>query len=128
MPDRLDTIFAALSAPTRRAILSRLAAGEAQVGEIARQFRISPPAISRHLRVLEDAGLVTRRVEAQRRIIALDPEALRLASRWVDQYRSFWETSLDRLETLFANVTDDDHASSKKDKPHAQADKPSRRD
>lgn len=106
MSEQLDTIFSALSDPTRREILSRLAGGEAQVGAIATQFRISPPAISRHLKVLEEAGLVVRRIEAQRRIISLNPDALRQASRWVDRYRRFWEGSLDRLETLLADEGD----------------------
>jgi len=126
MPDPLDTVFNALSDPTRRAILSRLAAGEAQVGEIATRFPISAPAISRHLKVLEEAGLVTRRVEAQRRIIALNPEALRLASRWVDQYRRFWEASLDRLEALLANETESERPNTTKEQPDEQDGKPQR--
>ena len=118
MAEQLDTIFSALSDPTRRAILARLADGESQVSEIARQFDISAPAISRHLRVLEDAGLVARRIDAQRRIISLDPEALRMASNWVDQYRRFWEGSLDRLEALLAKENDKDCSKSKKDNRH----------
>ena len=107
MSQQLDAIFSALSAPTRRAIVSRLAAGEAQVGDIAAQFDISAPAISRHLRVLEEAGLISRRVEAQRRILSLNPEALKLASGWVDEHRRFWEASLDRLEALLATEPDE---------------------
>jgi len=123
MSDRLDAIFGALSDPTRRRILSRLAAGEAQVSEIAAPFRISAPAVSRHLKVLEEAGLVARRVEAQRRVISLNPEALRKASRWVDRYRSFWDASLDRLETLLANEPDRSRTKPKKEKPHEQTGK-----
>ena len=115
MTEQLDAIFSALSAPTRRAIVTRLANGEAQVGEIAAQFDISAPAVSRHLRILEDAGLVSRRVEAQRRILSLNPEALKLASRWVDEHRRFWEASLDRLEALLANEPDDKPANTGKE-------------
>lgn len=122
MPDHLDVIFRALSDPTRRAILSRLAAGEAQVGDIAARFRVTAPAISRHLKVLEDAGLVARRAEAQRRIISLNPQALREASRWVDQYRSFWDASLDRLETLLVNEADDDPSNPTKEFADEQTD------
>ena len=102
MTGQLDAIFTALADPTRRAILARLAAGAAQVSDLAAPFPISAPAISRHLKVLEQADLIDRRVDAQRRIISLNPATLRLASRWVDQYRSFWEGSLDRLEELLA--------------------------
>ena len=118
MSQQLDTIFGALSDPTRRKILARLAAGEAQVSEIAAPFKISAPAISRHLKVLEDAGLVARRIEAQRRMISLNPDALRKASRWVDQYRGFWDASLDRLETLLANEPDRSRKDPTKEKPH----------
>ena len=128
MTDQLNTIFGALSDPTRRMIVSRLAAGEAQVSEIAAPFKISGPAISRHLKVLEDAGLVARRVEAQRRVISLNPEALRQASRWVDQYRSFWDASLDRLENLLANEPDRTRSKSKKEKPHESSRKSRKRD
>ena len=107
-----------LADPVRRSILAQLSSGEAQVGEIAAPFEISAPAISRHLKVLEQAGLIARRVEAQRRIISLNPEALRTAARWVDDYRRFWEGSLDRLESLLAEEPDPDHTPSKKEKPH----------
>lgn len=100
MTDRLDTIFSALADGTRRAILAQLMTGEAPVKDIAEQFSISAPAVSRHLKVLETAGLVSRRVEAQSRIISLNPETLRLASDWVEQYRRFWTDSLDNLEAL----------------------------
>ena len=120
MVEQLDAIFSALSAPTRRAIVSQLAAGEAPVSEIAGRFAISPPAISRHLKVLEEAGLIERRVEAQRRIISLNPEALKLASGWVDEHRRFWEASLDRLEALFATDADQDRNRGRKERPDEQ--------
>lgn len=118
----LDAIFSALADPTRRSILRRLAAGDAQVGEIAAPYRISAPAVSRHLRVLEDAGLIDRRIEAQRRIISLKPEALRTASGWVEDYRQFWEGALDRLESLLAEEPGPDRPTSKKDKSHEPSD------
>lgn len=120
MTEQLDAIFSALAAPTRRAILSRLAAGEAPVSEIAGRFDISAPAVSRHLKVLEEAGLIERRVEAQKRIISLNPEALKLASRWVDEHRAFWEASLDRLETLLATDIDDERPETGKERPDEQ--------
>lgn len=116
MTRQLDAVFSALADPTRRAIVARLASGEAQVGELAAPFQISAPAVSKHLKVLERAGLIARRVDAQRRVISLNPEALKLASRWVDQYRSFWEGSLERLETLLAEEADKDAKKSKKGK------------
>ena len=97
-PDRLDHTFAALADPTRRAILARLASGEATVTELARPFEISLPAISRHLKVLERAGLITRGREAQWRPRTLQAEPLKDAAEWLEQYRRFWEQSLDRLE------------------------------
>jgi len=86
----LDRIFAALADPTRRAILARLARGEAAVGDLAKPFTISPPAISRHLRVLERARLIERRVDAQWRVCRLRPDALRHAASWIGRYRHFW--------------------------------------
>ena len=93
----LDQTFAALADPTRRAILARLAHGEAAVGELAKPFAISLPAVSRHLRVLEEARLIERRVDAQWRVCRLRPQPLRAAADWLDDYRRFWEESLDRL-------------------------------
>lgn len=95
--DSLSTAFAALADPTRRAILARLAQGQTHVGEIGRPFQISAPAISRHLRVLEQAGLIEREVDAQWRVCRLRGPGLRAAHDWLTQYRDFWETSLDRL-------------------------------
>src|SRR5438477_9702748 len=97
----LDETFAALADPTRRAILTRLARGEAAVGELAKPFAMSLPAVSRHLRVLERARLIERRVDAQWRVCRLRPRALRAPADWIDDYRHFWEESFDRLaETL----------------------------
>jgi DNA-binding transcriptional ArsR family regulator len=99
--DRLSTTFSAIADPTRRAILARLAKGEASVGELAAPFAISLPAVSRHLRVLEAARLIERRVDAQRRICRLNVRRLREAADWIEFYRGFWEESLERLaETL----------------------------
>jgi DNA-binding transcriptional ArsR family regulator len=96
-PDHLSTTFAALADPTRRAILARLAAGEASVGELAAPFAMSLPAISKHLRVLERAQLIQRRKDAQWRRCALRPDGLRAAADWLEQYERFWTESLDRL-------------------------------
>jgi DNA-binding transcriptional ArsR family regulator len=101
-PDRLDHTFAALADPTRRAILARLATGEASVTELAQPFDISLPAISRHLKVLERAGLIARGREAQWRPRSLQPEPLKEAADWLRQYRQFWEQSLDRLDAHLA--------------------------
>jgi DNA-binding transcriptional ArsR family regulator len=96
--DVLSHTFAALADPTRRAILSRLASGEASVTELAEPFRMSMPAVSKHLKVLERAGLITRGREAQWRPCRLQPEPLKEVSDWVAHYRKFWEQSFDRLE------------------------------
>jgi DNA-binding transcriptional ArsR family regulator len=96
-PDRLDATFAALSDPTRRSILARLADGEATVSELAKPFAISQPAVSKHLKVLERAGLITRTQRAQWRLCRLDPAPLEAAVEWLDRYRRFWDGSFDRL-------------------------------
>jgi len=96
--DRLSVIFAALADPTRRAILARLSEGEATVTEIAEPFAISLPAISRHLKVLEGAGLISRSRSAQWRSSRLETEPLREATEWMERYRVFWDSNLDRLE------------------------------
>ena len=103
-PDRLDHTFAALADPTRRAILARLASGEATVTELAQPFDISLPAISRHLKVLERAGLIARGREAQWRPRTLRAEPLKDAADWLEQYRRFWEQSLDRLAEHLAEL------------------------
>ena len=95
--DHLSTIFSALADPTRRAILARLAAGEASVTELAEPFEMSMPAISKHLKVLERAGLIARGREAQWRPCRLEAEPLKEAADWLESYRRFWEQSFDRL-------------------------------
>jgi DNA-binding transcriptional ArsR family regulator len=96
--EQLDTTFAALADPTRRAILARLARGEATVMELAEPFALSQPAISKHLKVLERAGLISRGRDAQRRPCRLEAQPLAEASAWLGNYRRFWEESLDQLE------------------------------
>jgi DNA-binding transcriptional ArsR family regulator len=103
-PDRLDATFAALADPTRRAILARLALGEASVSELAEPFAISQPAISKHLKVLEHAGLISRRRDAQRRPRRLEAEPLAEATEWLVGYRQFWEDSFQRLDDLLAEL------------------------
>lgn len=99
-PD-VTAIFGALSDPTRLAIVERLLKeGERSAGEIAEPFTISKPAISKHLRVLEESGLIERRVDRQWRVCRIRPEAIRIVGDWVETYRSFWEGSFDRLEKL----------------------------
>jgi DNA-binding transcriptional ArsR family regulator len=97
-PDRLSTTFAALADPTRRAILARLALGETSVSELAKPFDISGPAISKHLKVLERAGLISRGRKAQWRPCRIEPDALKDVDEWLDRYRRFWSEGLDRLE------------------------------
>jgi len=96
--DQLSTTFAALADPTRRAILARLARGEASVTELAEPFAMSLPAVSKHLKVLESAGLITRTRTAQWRPCRLEPTPLRHATDWLAEYRHFWESSFDRLD------------------------------
>lgn len=96
--DHLTATFAALADPTRRAILARLATGETSVTELAEPFEISLPAISKHLKVLENAGLITRGREAQWRPCKLEPKALREVDDWLARYRKFWDESFDRLD------------------------------
>ena len=98
--DPLSAAFAALADPTRRAILARLAQGDTHVGELAQPFAIAAPAISRHLKVLQEAGLIEREVDARWRICHLRPEGLQAAHDWLAQYRAYWEASLDRLAEL----------------------------
>jgi DNA-binding transcriptional ArsR family regulator len=98
MPDRLSTTFAALADPTRRAILARLALGETTVTELAEPFAMSLPAVSKHLKVLERAGLIARGREAQWRPCRIDASALKQVDDWLERYRRFWDESLDRLD------------------------------
>jgi len=97
---RLDAIFAALADPTRRAIIARLAAGQASVNELAQPFDMSQPAISKHLKVLERAGLISRRREAQRRPRRLEAKRLAEADKWLERYRRLWEGNYRRLDAL----------------------------
>jgi DNA-binding transcriptional ArsR family regulator len=105
--DRLDATFAALADPTRRAILARLARGEASVKELAEPFDMTQPAISKHLKVLERAGLVSRGRDAQRRPCRLEAEPLREATTWLAGYRRFWAESYERLESLLDELQED---------------------
>ena len=105
--DRLDATFAALADPTRRAILARLARGEASVMELARPFAMSQPAISRHLKVLERAGLISRGRDAQRRPRRLEARPLEEASDWLEGYRRFWEGSFQQLDALLDELKTD---------------------
>ena len=97
-PDRLSATFSALADPTRRAILARLVLGETSVSELAEPFDMSLPAVSKHLKVLEHAGLISRSREAQWRPCRLHAEPLKEVADWIEHYRRFWEQSLDRLE------------------------------
>jgi DNA-binding transcriptional ArsR family regulator len=106
--DSLSTTFAALADPTRRAILARLATGEATVGELAAPFDISLPAISKHLKVLQRAGLIEQGRQAQWRPCRLTPEPLRDLAEWVAQYRRHWEESFDRLDEYLREIQKED--------------------
>jgi len=103
-PDPLDATFAALADPTRRAILARLTQGEASVGDLAEPFDMSLPAVSKHLKVLEKAGLISRGKEAQWRPARLEPMALKGVSDWLEHYRRFWDTSFDRLDDYLRKI------------------------
>jgi DNA-binding transcriptional ArsR family regulator len=103
-PDPLSATFAALADPTRRAILARLALGETSVTELAQPFDMSLPAVSRHLKVLERAHLIERGREAQWRPCKLAPEPLKEVSSWLEQYRRFWDESLDRLDAYLKEL------------------------
>jgi DNA-binding transcriptional ArsR family regulator len=102
--DRLDAIFAALADPTRRAIVERLSAGEATVTELAEPFAMSLPAVSKHLKVLEQAGLISRGREAQWRPCRLEIEPLQIATSWIEEHRRFWEQRYDRLEVYLRDL------------------------
>ena len=104
MPDTLSVTLSALADPTRRAILARLARGEATVNEIAKPFDISLPAVSRHLKVLESAGLISRGREAQWRPCRLEPRALKAVDNWVSRYRRFWTESFDKMDAYLAEL------------------------
>ena len=98
--ERLNATFAALADPTRRAILARLASGEVSVNDLAKPFAMSQPAISKHLKVLEHAGLISRGRDAQRRPCRLEAKRLAEATKWLERYRRFWEGNFNRLDAL----------------------------
>lgn len=106
MQDKLTLTFNALSDPTRRAILSKLALGEMTVQELSKPFHISAPAITKHLKVLETAGLISRGREAQYRPCRIEPDALKEVSDWVSEYRIIWEESFDRLDAYLKTMTE----------------------
>ncbi|MFN8623729.1 MAG: metalloregulator ArsR/SmtB family transcription factor [Chloroflexota bacterium] len=106
--DQLSAVFGALADPTRRAILARLTEGDAGVMELAAPFRMSQPAISKHLKVLEAAGLISRSRVATTRLSHLEPEPLKEATDWLARYRAFWEESHDRLDDLLARLQEED--------------------
>jgi DNA-binding transcriptional ArsR family regulator len=103
-PNQLDAVFGALADPTRRAILARLTDGDATVAELAAPFSMSQPAISRHLKVLERAGLISRRRRATARLSHLEAEPLRDATVWLARYQEYWDESYDRLDELLARL------------------------
>ena len=103
-PDQLDAVFSALADPTRRAILARLMEGEASVNELAEPFAISQPAISKHLKMLERAGLVTRSADGTRRPVRIEAAPMKDAVDWLEKYRRFWEQSYARLDSLLASL------------------------
>ncbi|KFN51530.1 ArsR/SmtB family transcription factor [Arenimonas composti] len=122
--DRLSETFAALADPTRRAILARLTAGETSVTELAQPFAMSLPAVSKHLKVLEKAGLVTRGREAQWRPVRLDAGPLKDADAWLEPYRRLWESRFDRLEAFLAETMAAEAEAGKKPAPGAATAKP----
>lgn len=112
--DKLSTTFSALADPTRRAILGKLSRGEKSVTELARPFKMSLPAVSKHLKVLEKAGLIERGREAQWRPCRLKPQRLKEAADWLDEYRQFWEQTLDRLEEYLRKLQAKEHKDGRK--------------
>ena len=119
-PDRLSTTLAALADPTRRAILARLALGETSVTELAEPFEMSLPAVSKHLKVLERAGLIARGREAQRRPCRIEPAALKHVDDWLEEYRRLWDARLDRLDDYLQKLQ-------AKEKKHGRKTQPRRR-
>ena len=112
--NRLDATFAALADPTRRAILARLTLGETTVAELAKPFAMSGPAVSKHLKVLEQAGLILRGREAQRRPCRIRPGALKDVHDWLEHYRRFWDESLDRLDNYLQELQAEEKARDRK--------------
>ncbi len=120
-PERLDATFSALADPTRRAILARLASGEASVSELAEPFDMSLPAVSKHLKVLERAGLIARGREAQWRPCRLEAGPLKDVSDWVENYRRFWDESFDRLDDYLHELQGKPKRSApRKEPPHGR--------
>ena len=115
-PD-LDEVFAALSDPTRRSILERLGGREAAVSELAKPHAMSLPAVSKHLRVLENAGLVQRRVEGRQHFLRVNPDPFERAQQWIEQQSQFWQGSFDRLAKHLSSVTDSNQNPVKSPKP-----------
>ena len=122
MPDPLSSTFAALADPTRRAILARLALGETSVTELAEPFQMSMPAVSKHLKVLERAGLIMRSRDAQWRPCRLKAEPLKTIADWVEEYRRFWEESFDRLDDYLAQIQNSNQIADKEN-PDASGNK-----
>ncbi len=118
--DPLSATFAALADPTRRAILARLASGETTVTELAAPFEMTLPAITKHLKVLERAGLVSRSREAQWRPCRLEPAPLRVADEWIEQYRQLWEARLDRLEEYLRSMQAKQGSPAPQERKHAR--------
>jgi len=116
-PNHLDVTFAALADPTRRAILARLTLGQASVNELAEPFAMSQPAISKHLKVLEGAGLISRGRDAQRRPCRLEAKPLAEATQWLERYRQFWEVSFQRLDALLGELQSKPKKLGKPNKP-----------
>lgn len=112
----LDATFSALSDPTRRAILARLAEGEASVMELAAPFAMSQPAISKHLRVLENAGLITKGRDGQKRPCRIEGEPLEAANEWLERYREFWEANYQRLDNLLETLLEEQKPKTKRKK------------
>lgn len=110
----LDAIFSALADPTRRAILSRLTQGEASVLELAKPFDISQPAVSKHLKVLERAGLIDRDIDEQRRPARLNADNMAIAAEWLETYKKFWTKSFDQLDDLLVEMTQNEDEIRKK--------------
>jgi DNA-binding transcriptional ArsR family regulator len=113
----LNAVFAALADPTRRAILSRLAAGEASVNEIAAPFEMSQPAVSKHLRVLERAGLIEREIDKQRRPARLKAEPMAAAVSWLEEFKQFWSSSFDQLDGLLEDLKKTERKRQRKKEP-----------
>jgi len=120
MPDRLSATFAALADPTRRAILARLSSGEVSVTKLAEPFAMSLPAVSKHLKVLEHAGLIVRGRDAQWRPCALEARPLKDIADWVEHYRRFWTESFDRLDDYLHQLQEEDAREKKKEKRNAR--------